>query len=80
MKERGNRDEIVIATKYTSSYKAYKQGKNVTINAAGNHKRSLKMSVRDSLAKLQTDWIDILYLHWFVVRNMVIVLRGFKLT
>ena len=23
------------------------------------------MSVRDSLAKLQTDWIDILYLHWW---------------
>lgn len=23
------------------------------------------MSVRDSLKKLQTDWIDILYLHWW---------------
>lgn len=23
------------------------------------------MSVRDSLKKLQTEWIDILYLHWW---------------
>ena len=23
------------------------------------------MSVKDSLKKLQTDWIDILYLHWW---------------
>ena len=23
------------------------------------------MALRDSLAKLQTDWIDILYVHWW---------------
>lgn len=37
----------------------------VVVNNSGNHKKSLHMSVRDSLEKLQTDYIDILYLHWW---------------
>lgn len=65
MKERKNRDHVVIATKFTTPYKAYKDGQLHAINGSGNHKRSLKMSLRDSLAKLQTDFIDILYLHWY---------------
>lgn len=71
MKERGNRDQMVIATKFTTSYRNYDIGPNApkgapqTVNFCGNHKRSLHMSVRDSLAKLQTDYIDLLYLHWW---------------
>lgn len=71
MKARGNRDQMVIATKYTTPYRNYDIGPNVeggapqTVNYGGNHKRSMFMSVRDSLAKLQTDYIDILYLHWW---------------
>lgn len=71
MKERGNRDQIVLATKFTTPYKNYQIGPGVkggagqTVNFAGNHKRSLMMSVRDSLKKLQTDYIDLLYLHWW---------------
>ncbi|KAK9482356.1 NADP-dependent oxidoreductase domain-containing protein [Lipomyces starkeyi] len=65
MSERKNRDQLVIATKFTTEYKAYKLGKGKTPNHCGNDKRSLHMSVRDSLNKLQTDWIDILYLHWW---------------
>ena len=34
-------------------------------NHGGNHKRCLHMSLRDSLVKLQTDWVDILYVHWW---------------
>lgn len=64
MKERGNRDFLVLATKFTTPYSNYKDGKGKTVNHCGNHKRSLHMSVRDSLRKLQTDFIDILYLHW----------------
>ncbi|KAG9837395.1 aryl-alcohol dehydrogenase AAD14, partial [Aureobasidium melanogenum] len=65
MQERGNRDQMVIATKFTSDYKGYDLGKGKAANHCGNHKRSLFMSVRDSLKKLQTDFIDILYLHWW---------------
>ncbi|BGP40286.1 Putative aryl-alcohol dehydrogenase aad14 [Rhodotorula kratochvilovae] len=62
---RGVRDRIVIATKYTTNYKTYELGKNEALQYGGNDKRSLHMSVRDSLKKLRTDWIDILYLHWW---------------
>ncbi|CAD0087612.1 unnamed protein product [Aureobasidium vineae] len=61
MQERGNRDQMVIATKFTG----YALGKGKAANHCGNHKRSLFMSVRDSLKKLQTDFIDVLYLHWW---------------
>jgi aryl-alcohol dehydrogenase-like predicted oxidoreductase len=65
MVERKNRDQIVIATKYTNDYQSYKLGKGKVPNSAGNHRRNLNVSVRDSLRKLQTGWIDILYLHWW---------------
>jgi aryl-alcohol dehydrogenase-like predicted oxidoreductase len=55
----------VIATKFTTPYRSYELGKGKTVNYSGNHKRSIHMSVRDSLKKLQTDFIDILYLHWW---------------
>lgn len=66
MKERNNRDEMVIATKFTSNYVGHKKGKGLgSVNSSGNHKRSLHVSLRDSLKKLDTEWIDILYVHWW---------------
>ncbi len=66
MRERKIRDQMVIATKYTTPYRTHEVGKNShNVNYFGNHKRSLHVSVRDSLKKLKTDWIDILYLHWW---------------
>jgi aryl-alcohol dehydrogenase-like predicted oxidoreductase len=65
MAERQNRDQLVIATKYTADYRGHALGKAKAPNSAGNHKKSLHMSVRDSLRKLQTDYIDILYVHWW---------------
>ncbi|KAI1421757.1 aryl-alcohol dehydrogenase [Xylaria sp. FL1777] len=65
MTARKNRDQLVIATKFTSDYKSHEYGKGKIVNVCGNHRRSLHTSVRDSLAKLQTDYIDILYLHWW---------------
>lgn len=65
MAARKNRDQMVIATKYTTEYRSWELGLGKTPNTCGNHKRSMFMSVRDSLKKLQTDFIDILYLHWW---------------
>ncbi|KAI1116092.1 aryl-alcohol dehydrogenase [Nemania sp. NC0429] len=62
---RKNRDQIVLATKFTTDYRSHEAGKGKVVNSCGNHKKSLHMSLRDSLAKLQTDYIDILYLHWW---------------
>jgi aryl-alcohol dehydrogenase-like predicted oxidoreductase len=65
MTESKNRDQLVLATKFTTDYKSHELGKGKAPNHCGNHKRSLHMSVRDSLKKLNTDWIDILYVHWW---------------
>ncbi|KAG0162877.1 putative aryl-alcohol dehydrogenase aad14 [Apophysomyces sp. BC1034] len=65
MTQRKNRDQLVIATKFTGDYRSHVLGVGRAPNHSGNHRRSLHMSVRDSLKKLQTDWIDILYLHWW---------------
>ena len=65
MTARQNRDQLVLATKFTTDYRSHALGKGKAPNSCGNHRRSLHMSVRDSLRKLQTDWIDVLYLHWW---------------
>lgn len=54
MEERGNRDLMVIATKFTTPYLNHDLGKGKTVNYSGNHKRSLHMSLRDSLKKMRT--------------------------
>lgn len=64
MAERGNRDQMVVATKYTTNYHAGRGDKEIIINYNGNGTKSMHMSVRDSLLKLRTDYIDLLYVHW----------------
>lgn len=65
MAKRNNRVQIVLATKFTTDYRSHALGRGRAPNSCGNHKRSLHMSIRDSLKKLQTDWVDILYVHWW---------------
>jgi aryl-alcohol dehydrogenase-like predicted oxidoreductase len=66
MKARGIRDELIIATKYTTNYKSYKLGKNMKVaNYSGNSKKTMHVSVKASLEKLQTEYIDLLYVHWW---------------
>lgn len=65
MELRGVRDQIVVATKYTAGYKAYdRENLPFQSNYTGNSVKSMHISVRDSLAKLRTDYIDLLYVHW----------------
>jgi aryl-alcohol dehydrogenase-like predicted oxidoreductase len=56
MKERQNRDLLVLATKFTTPYRSWELGKGKTVNYSGNNRRLIYMSVRDSLEKLQTEW------------------------
>ncbi|KAL2814011.1 NADP-dependent oxidoreductase domain-containing protein [Aspergillus granulosus] len=66
MKARGVRDQIVLATKYSAGYRGYnRENEPLQSNFTGNSAKSLHVSVRDSLRKLQTDYIDILYVHWW---------------
>ena len=62
----GLRDQMVVATKYTSSFEHYKGHNNIIhSNNAGNGTKSLHVSLKNSLRKLQTDYIDVLYVHWW---------------
>jgi aryl-alcohol dehydrogenase-like predicted oxidoreductase len=58
MKERGNRDELVIATKYTGAIPATNNEK-IKVNRGGNHIKSLMTSLEGSLTKMQTSYVDI---------------------
>ena len=64
MKERDNRDEMVIATKYTTPYMGAQPDK-IQSNFSGNGAKSMKLSLEASLEKLQTTYVDILYVHWW---------------
>ncbi|TRX96960.1 hypothetical protein FHL15_002266 [Xylaria flabelliformis] len=64
MKKRGVRDQMVIATKYTTNYRA-DHNDELLINFQGNGTKSMHVSVNRSLQKLQTDYIDLLYVHWW---------------
>jgi aryl-alcohol dehydrogenase-like predicted oxidoreductase len=62
---RGNRDLMFIATKFSNNYRSHELGAGKTVNFSGNHKKSLFLSVEASLKKLQTSYIDLLYIHWW---------------
>src|SRR5690348_1805610 len=51
------RDRFVIATKYTLTVD------KADPNAGGNHRKSLVRSLEQSLRRLRTDYVDLLWLH-----------------
>src|SRR5436853_2077433 len=51
-----DRDFFVIATKYTL------RDNSTNPNASGNNRKNMMRSVEQSLKRLQTDFIDVLYL------------------
>lgn len=55
-----------IATKYTTGYRtAHFDKEPIQSNFVGNSMKSMHISVNASLKKLKTDYIDLLYLHWW---------------
>lgn len=64
MASRNNRDEMVLATKYTVNYMSHDDDK-IHSNYVGNGSKSMKLSLEASLKKLQTSYIDLFYLHWW---------------
>ncbi|KAF7376738.1 Aldo/keto reductase [Mycena sanguinolenta] len=63
--KRGIRDQLVIATKYTTNFKARNDAVAQKVNYVGNNIKSMHVSVEASLKKLRTTYIDILYVHWW---------------
>src|SRR6266496_1901391 len=65
------RERLVIATKYSLSTR---EGDP---NSGGNHRKSMVRSTEESLRRLKTDYIDLLYLHiWDNTTPVEEVLRG----
>ncbi|PBK87966.1 Aldo/keto reductase [Armillaria gallica] len=63
--KRGIRDQLVIATKYTTNFKRRNDAIAQKVNYVGNNTKSMHVSVEASLKKLRTSYIDILYVHWW---------------
>jgi aryl-alcohol dehydrogenase-like predicted oxidoreductase len=68
----GQRDRIVLATKYTNAVPG------TDANAAGNHRKSMMRAAEASLQRLQTDYIDLYWLHiWDQLTPIEEVMRAF---
>lgn len=68
---RDNRESLVLATKYTMLRRPGDP------NSGGNHRKSMFASVEASLRQLNTDYIDLLYLHaWDFHTPVEEILRG----
>jgi aryl-alcohol dehydrogenase-like predicted oxidoreductase len=68
----GRRDNIVISTKYSLTMRPGDP------NASGNQRKNMVRSVEESLKRLDTDYIDLLYLHMWDYRTPVEeILRAF---
>ena len=66
-----DRDYWVIATKYSL------KDNETNVNASGNNRKNMMRSVEESLKRLQTDFIDVLYLHiWDDLTPIDEILRG----
>ena len=69
---KGNRDRAVLATKYTNAMPG------TDPNAAGNQRKNMIRAVEASLKRLQTDYIDLYWLHiWDRITPLEEVMRAF---
>jgi aryl-alcohol dehydrogenase-like predicted oxidoreductase len=69
---RSDRERLVVATKYTLT------SRRDDPNAGGNHRKNLVQTVEESLRRLDTDYVDLLWLHmWDGMTPVEEVVRAF---
>ncbi len=67
----GHRESVVLATKYSLAVPGNDP------NAAGNHRKNMMQAVEASLKRLQTDYIDLYWVHvWDEITPVEEVMRG----
>jgi len=67
----GHRESVVLATKYSNA------APGSDPNAAGNHRKNMIQAVEASLKRLQTDYIDLYWVHiWDGITPVEEVVRG----
>jgi len=67
----GHRESVVLATKYSNAAPGNDP------NAAGNHRKSMMQAVEASLKRLQTNYIDLYWVHiWDGITPVEEVMRG----
>jgi aryl-alcohol dehydrogenase-like predicted oxidoreductase len=68
---KGHRESVVLATKYSNAVPGDDP------NAAGNHRKSMMQALEASLKRLQTDYIDLYWVHiWDGITPVEEVMRG----
>jgi aryl-alcohol dehydrogenase-like predicted oxidoreductase len=68
---KGHRESVVLATKYSNAAPGNDP------NAAGNHRKSMMQALEASLKRLQTDYIDLYWVHiWDGITPVEEVMRG----
>src|SRR5438132_7141271 len=68
---KGHRESVVLATKYTNAIPG------TDPNAAGNHRKNMVQAVEASLKRLQTDYIDLYWVHiWDQITPVEEVMRA----
>ncbi|CAG8456165.1 3947_t:CDS:10 [Dentiscutata heterogama] len=80
------RSQVVIATKYTSNTSTMIPNAKFNPNAGGNHRKSLVENLDESLKRLGTGYVDIMYVHIWefrtpteeVIRSLDDVIRSGK--
>lgn len=69
---RDHRESVVLATKYSNA------GSGNDANASGNHRKNMVQAVEHSLRRLQTDYIDLYWMHiWDQMTPVEEVMRAF---
>ncbi|KAK5046100.1 hypothetical protein LTR84_008557 [Exophiala bonariae] len=64
MKKTGRRDEFVISTKYAQGFKAHDHTVQQS-NFGGTGTKSMYLSLEQSLKRLQTDYVDLFFVHYW---------------
>lgn len=89
MAEAGNRHDLVIATKFSLSMKTSPEftadvgtkedgtaREYYAANSVGNNRKSMRRALNESLKRLQTDYVDLYYVHyWDYITNPEEIMR-----